>query len=252
MENKQCKEKVVNTKVSFRTFEQLKVIAKRANVSIYTILQVVVNCFVKVFCEREPMTDEMREILYKFTDFDRVKDGFCLSAPILGNVRMSKCLAIVSKQNKDISEIVLIENENDTLTENRNNDEILAIFLQAFSPAILRGLRSIMQTEKMHNLTDALFFAIRETTPAPGDLIHEEVRELFEDADEFVCGESPMTKPAVDNMPASRWEFGTHKRQYTKSFEAFEREQMKDKNTVQCVGTLQELEENIEVNFEEE
>lgn len=252
MEKAKMIEKVVNTKVSFRTFEQLKAIAKRTNVTIYTILQVVVNCFVKVFCEREPITDEMREILYKFTDFDRVKDGFCLSAPILGNVRMSKCLAIVSKQNKNISEIVLIENEKDTLTENRNNDEILTIFLQAFSPAILCGLRSIMKAEKMHNLTDALFFAIRETTPAPGDLIHEEVRELFEDADEFVCGERKMIKPVVDNIPASRWEFGTHKRQHTKNFEAFERKQMKDKNNVQCVGTLQNLEENFEVNFEEE
>lgn len=252
MENIERKEKILGTKVSFRSFEQLKAIEKRTNVSIYKFMQVVVNCFLKTFCEREPISDETREILYKFTDFDKMKSGCCTVAPIFEKWKMSKFLAFVQDKNKTIPELVLIENDKNTLTENRNNDEILTIFLQAFSPAILRGLRSIMKAEKMHNLTDALFFAIHETTPAPGDLIHEEVRELFEDADEFVCGERQMTKPAVDNMPASRWEFGTHKRPYTKSFEAFEREQMKDENTVQCVGTLQDLEENIEVNFEEE
>ena len=112
----------------------MRAIAERANIKVYKLLQIVVDCYIKTFCESEPINDYMREILCKFIDIDRAKNGFSLIAPTLQNLNMSKCFAIVSKAKSTIPEIVLIEKEGDSITQNINSDTILTEFLQAFSP----------------------------------------------------------------------------------------------------------------------
>ena len=250
------KDKILNTKVNLRSFAKLQAISQRANISIYKILQTVIDCVLKVFCEREPISDEMREVFYKFIDFDKAKNGFSFVSPDmdLQNLNMSKNLAIVTYRKKKIPEVVLIERNGEQMTENRNNDEILSVFMQAFSPKILRGLQSIMQTEKFHNLTDALFFAIHETAVVPGDVLHDEVLQIFDEANNITYTASPEFENSkdVDNMPQSRFEMKARKRPYNLSFEAQEKirerqKQKEDCETVQYFDNLEQIE-----NFEEE
>ena len=171
---------VIGTKISPHAFEQINAIASRAHVSVYSLLQVVIDCYIKVFCCSEPISDYMREVLYKFTDFDRAKRGFSFVSATLRNLSMSKCLAIVSAPKKEIPEIVLLEKEGENITENRNSDQILTEFLQAFSPKVLRGLQTIMRKEKAHNLADALIYAVNEAI-APEETLHDEINALFLD-----------------------------------------------------------------------
>ena len=171
---------VIGTKISPHAFEQINAIASRAHVSVYSLLQVVIDCYIKVFCCSEPISDYMREVLYKFTDFDRAKKGFSFVSHTLRNLSMSKCLAIVSAPKKEIPEIVLLEKEGENITENRNSDQILTEFLQAFSPKVLRGLQTIMRKEKAHNLADALIYAVNEAI-APEETLHDEINALFLD-----------------------------------------------------------------------
>ena len=181
--------KVIGTKISPLAFEQINAIADRAHVSVYSLLQVVIDCYIKVFCECVPISEYMQEILYKFTDFDRAKNGFSFVSATLRNLSMSKCLAIVSAPKKQIPEIVLLEKEGENITENRNSDQILTEFLQAFSPKVLRGIQTIMRNEKAHNLTDALIYAVNEAI-APEETLHDEINELFADNERAENGKS--------------------------------------------------------------
>lgn len=242
------KDKIVSSKVNLQTYAQILKIARGAKISIYNIVQTIVGCIVKVFCEREPMSDEVREVFYKFVDLDRAKNGFSLAAPILHDLQMTKCLAIISMKKKEIPEIVLLEKDGEQITENKNNDEILTVFLQAFSPKILRGLQKIMQQENFHNLTDALFFAIHETAVDPGDVLHDEVLQIFEETNNLSYTASPEigSRKDVDNMPQSCFELKARKRPYTLSFEVQEkmREKQRQKEelkTLQYTEDLQQL-----------
>lgn len=226
------KDKVINTKINIRTYAQLRAIADRANLTIYNILQSVIDCFVKCFCEREPINDYMREILCKFIDIDRAKNGFSLLAPTLRDLSMSKCLAIVSKAKKTIPEIVLIEKDGDSITQNINSDAILTEFLRAFSPKVLRGLQMIQEREQMHNLTDALHFAINEIAQ-PKDPLHSEIEQLFIDANNCICcAEATGTgcqrgksKKQIENLSAGAFEPKNYKRPYNKQYKEYEQAQ---------------------------
>ena len=222
-------DKVINTKINIRTYAQLRAIADRANLTIYNILQSVIDCFVKCFCEREPINDYMREILCKFIDIDRAKNGFSLLAPTLRDLSMSKCLAIVSKAKKTIPEIVLIEKDGDSITENLNSDAILTEFLQAFSPKILRGLQKIKESENMHNLTDALLYATNETA-YPKDPLHNEIEQLFSEANNCaICAQLQPTgahrgarQKQIENLCAGDFEPKNYKRPYTRQYKESE------------------------------
>ena len=216
-------DKVINTKISLKAYAQLCAITDRANIKIYTILQCVVDCFIKCFCESEPINDYMREMLSKFVDIDRAKNGFCFCAPLLQNLEMTKCLAIVTKAKKTIPEIVLIQTENGKVTENHNSDKILTEFLQAFSPKILHGLQRIKKSEKMHNLTDALLFAVNEIA-YPKDPLHSEIEQMFTDINNAVYHDEDAHakqtgrkgKKQLENLCASAFELKQYKRPYNK------------------------------------
>ena len=219
----QRQEKVINTKISHKAHAQLCAITDRANIKIYTILQCVVDCFIKCFCESEPINDYMREMLSKFVDIDRAKNGFCFCAPLLQNLKMTKCLAIVTKAKKTIPEIVLIQTENGKVTENHNSDKILTEFLQAFSPKILHGLQRIKGNEKMHNLTDALLYAVNEIA-YPKDPLHSEIEQMFTDINNAVYYDEDAhakqtgrkSKKQMENLCASAFELKQYKRQYNR------------------------------------
>ena len=218
-------DKVINTKIHIRTYAQLRAIADRANLTIYNILQNVIDCFIKCFCEREPINDSMREILCKFLDLDRAKNGFSLIAPTMQYISMSKCLAILSRTKKTIPEIVLIEKDGDSITQNMNSDAILTEFLQAFSPKILHGLRKIQDKEKLHNLADALLLATNEMAH-PKDPIHSEIEQLFSEANN--CAISAQIQPTgahkgarekqIENLCAGDFEPKNYKRPYTRQY----------------------------------
>ena len=173
--------KMIATRINPKSFAQLQAIAERANLKVYYILQVVIDCIIKVFSYSESISNETQEILYKFCDLDRAKKGFSFTGIDLQNLEFSKCLAIISKKGKDIPGIIELEKDGENITENRNTDDILTTFLQAFSPKILRGLQEIKETDKMHNLTDALYFAINNSKVLK-DPLHDEILELFNDA----------------------------------------------------------------------
>ena len=241
-------EKVINTKINIRSYAQLRAIADRANLTIYNILQSVIDCFVKCFCEREPINDYMREILCKFIDIDRAKNGFSLLAPTLRNLSMSKCLAIVSQAKKTIPEIVLIEKDGDSITQNINSDAILTEFLRAFSPKILRGLQIIKEREQMHNLTDALHFAINETA-TPKDPLHSEIEQLFTDANNLVLSaeiqpieaQRGKNRKQIENLSAGAFEPKRYKRTYNKQYKEHEQAQP-DFDPSQIYDPLQDYE----------
>lgn len=221
--------KVINTKINPRAYAQMRAIAERANIKVYALLQIVVDCYIKTFCEREPINDYMREILCKFIDMDRAKNGFSLIAPILRNLSMSKCLAIVSQAKKTIPEIVLIEKDGDSITQNINSDAILTEFLRAFSPKILRGLQMIKEREQMHNLTDALHFAINEIAQ-PKDPLHSEIEQLFTDANNLVLSaeiqpieaQRGKSRKQIENLSAGDFEPKNYKRPYTRQYKESE------------------------------
>lgn len=221
--------KVINTKISPRAHAQMRAIAERANIKVYALLQIVVDCYIKTFCEREPINDYMREILCKFIDMDRAKNGFSLIAPILRNLSMSKCLAIVSQDKKTIPEIVLIEKDGDSITQNINSDAILTEFLRAFSPKILRGLQMIKEREQMHNLTDALHFAINEIAQ-PKDPLHSEIEQLFTDANNLVLSaqiqpteaQRDRNRKQIENLSAGAFEPKNYKRPYNRQYKEYE------------------------------
>ena len=224
--------KVINTKISPRAHAQMRAIAERANIKVYALLQIVVDCYIKTFCEREPINDYMREILCKFIDMDRAKNGFSLIAPNLRNLSMSKCLAIVSQAKKTIPEIVLIEKDGDSITQNINSDAILTEFLRAFSPKILRGLQMIKEREQMHNLTDALHFAINEIAQ-PKDPLHSEIEQLFTDANNLVLSaqiqpteaQRDRNRKQIENLSAGAFEPKNYKRPYNKQYKEYEQAQ---------------------------
>ena len=221
--------KVIATKVTKRAYIQLKAIAERANIKVYALLQIVIDCYIKTFCEKEPINDYMREILCKFIDIDRAKTGFSLIAPILRNLSITKCLAIVSQAKKTIPEIVLIEKDGDSITQNINKDAILTEFLQAFSPKILRDLQMIQEREQMHNLTDALHFAINEIAQ-PKDPLHSEIEQLFTDANNLVLSaeiqptgaQRGKSKKQLENLCAGAFEPKNYKRTYCRQYNEYE------------------------------
>ena len=224
--------KVINTKINPRAHAQMRAIAERANIKVYALLQIVVDCYIKTFCEREPINDYMREILCKFIDMDRAKNGFSLIAPTLRNLSMSKCLAIVSQAKKTIPEIVLIEKDGDSITQNINSDAILTEFLRAFSPKILRGLQMIKEREQMHNLTDALHFAINEIAQ-PKDPLHSEIEQLFTDANNLVLSaeiqpieaQRGKSRKQIENLSAGAFEPKNYKRPYNRKYKEHEQAQ---------------------------
>ena len=224
--------KVINTKINPRAHAQMRAIAERANIKVYALLQIVVDCYIKTFCEREPINDYMREILCKFIDMDRAKNGFSLIAPTLRNLSMSKCLAIVSQAKKTIPEIVLIEKDGDIITQNINSDDILTEFLRAFSPKVLRGLQMIQEREQMHNLTDALHFAINEIAQ-PKDPLHSEIELLFTDANNLVLSaqiqptetQRGRNRKQIENLSAGEFEPKNYKRPYNKQYKEYEQAQ---------------------------
>lgn len=226
-------DKVINTKVNIRAYEQLQAIAARKNITIYNVLQSVLDCFAKCMCEREPINDYMREILCKFIDIDRAQNGFSLLAPTLRDLSMSKCLAIVSKAKKTIPEIVLIEQDGDSITQNINSDAILTEFLRAFSPKILHGLQTIKEREEMHNLTDALLYAINETATIK-DPLHNEIEQLFAEANNCaICAQLQPTgaskgqrQKQIENLCAGDFAPKNYKRVRNKKCNEYEQPQM--------------------------
>ena len=240
--------KVINTKISPRAFAQMRAIAERANIKVYKLLQIVVDCYIKTFCESEPINDYMREILCKFIDIDRAKNGFSLIAPTLQNLNMSKCFAIVSKAKSTIPEIVLIEKEGDSITQNINSDTILTEFLQAFSPKILHYLQKIKNSERMHNLTDALFYATQEIA-CPKDPLHNEIEQLFTDANNSVISaqiqpisaQKNIKRKCIENLCASDFEPQNYKRTHNRHYDEYEPTQI-NFDPSQVADTLQDYE----------
>ena len=223
MENRN--DKAISTKIHINKYAQLQAIADRANITIYNILQSTIDCYIKCFCESAPINDYTRELLSKFIDIDRAKNGFSLIAPYLRNLSISKCLAIVSKAKKTIPEIVLIEKDGDNITENLNRDAILTEFLQAFSPKVLHSLQKIKDSEKMHNLTDALLFATNEIAH-PKDPLHSEIEQLFSEANNCaICAQLQPTgahrgarQKQIENLCAGDFEPKNYKRPYTRQY----------------------------------
>ena len=241
-------DKVINTKVSIRAYEQLQAIAARKNITIYNVLQSVLDCFAKCMCEREPVNDYMREILCKFIDLDRAQNGFSLLAPNLRDLSMSKCLAIVSKAKKTIPEIVLIEQDGDSTTQNVNSDAILIEFLQAFAPKILHSLQKIKDREEMHNLTDALLYAVNETATIK-DPLHSEIEQLFAEANNCaICAQLQPTgarkgqrQAQIENLCAGDFAPKNYKRPYNRQFDESEQAQS-DFDPSQIYDPLQDYE----------
>lgn len=241
-------EKVVNTKISYDAFQRLQKVTSKANISIYNFLQIVIDCFYRCFCGNEPVTEEMREILDKFINLERSRNGFSLIAPYLRDIEFSKFLAILSKKNKGVPEIVLIQKEGDSVSQNLNRDEILSAFLLSFSPRLLRDLRSIQQTEKLTYLTDALNLAIRPASVLPEDIIHNEIMELFEDANNIVIVNNEGGRNGDNITSGSLGEIGRYKRKHNKSFSGYESEETKRRESpdpLDYADSLQEIEESF-------
>lgn len=238
------KDKVVNTKIYRNKFDTIKAITEKSGISIFRFLQTVLDCFYKCFCDGEPITEETREIISKFIDFERTKNGFSLIAPNKRDIRFSKCLAILNVNGKEIPELLLLEKDGDNITENLNRDRILIEFLSAFSPPILRKLKSIQKAEKTRNLIDALNLAVFSSSDLPEDTLHNEIMELFEESDNIVLS-ADLKHNNTDNLPSGAFDkIGKYKRPYTLTKEMPIQERGEDGKflPLEYVESLQETE----------
>ena len=173
-------QKVLNTKVNARAYVQLLAIAKAANITIYNLLQVILDAFLKTFATDDVQSDYVKKVVRDFLDVQKAKDGFCLCAPqtTKNELQASKCLVFVEKKDKKLPEVLLVRSGADDLTLIGNEDAILTEFLQAFSPSTLSLLERIKDEEKQRTLTGALKYAVAEATPH-AETISDEVRSLF-------------------------------------------------------------------------
>lgn len=237
-------DRILATKIYKDKFETIKIIAEKSGFSIYRFLQIILDCFYKCFCDGEPITEETREVISKFIDIERAKNGFSLIAPNKGDLRFSKCLAIININGKEIPEILLIEKDGDNITENLNRDKILIEFFSAFSPPILRKLKSIQKAEKSRNLTDALNLAVFSSSDLPEDTLHNEIMELFEESDNIVLSADSKHKNTEDLPSGAFDEIGKYKRTYTrrKEFTTPERGEEEKFLPLEYVESLQETE----------
>lgn len=203
--------KTIATKVSETAYNQIKWIAKVANTTVYNLVQVVVDSFIKCCCSDEPLNDYTKEVLYTFTDFSKI-NGFCYSEGSFENIDVISFFAVFQdkrKKKKKNAEVVLLKKENNELLINRNNDIILRNFLFGFSPNMIEKLERIKKEQKLNSLTVALKYAIDYSLDGNED-ISEDIRSLFDNNDN------------IYDKITDRDEIGKYKRKMSATLSDFE------------------------------
>ena len=104
----------------------------------------------------------------------------------------------------------------------------------------------------MHNLTDALFYAIQETA-CPKDPLHNEIEQLFTDANNSVISaqiqpisaQKNIKRKCIENLCASDFEPQNYKRTHNRHYNEYEPTQI-NFDPSQVADTLQDYEPELD------
>lgn len=180
------KQYTISTKVSIVAYSFLASLAEKSGITMYKMLQTVVECFLKYFSDDSYLTDSLCKVINSFADFRLTKDSFMFCSHDAKDMWSldSAIISIKAEDKPQPRSILIHKKEQDgkmCMVQNYNNDVILTCFLQSFAPEILKDLNEIMHKNNTLSLTDALKFAVQEQIDAKEyDLICD-IESLFEE-----------------------------------------------------------------------
>ena len=180
----------VATKISNESLLVLKSIAKKSGLTLYNMLQVIIESYLKYFSKETYISESLNKLLNGFADFRLAKDSFMFcSYPDISETNsfeIDGCITFIKKTSKIQPRCMLIrkgknkENE-DILLQSINDDAILNSFLYSFSPELIKHLRDIQHRYSLPSMTDALKFAVKEQTTPTRYEITTDINSIFDD-----------------------------------------------------------------------
>ena len=181
MVGKQEDTKTVATKINRESYSLFSSIAKKANLTVYTLLQVVIDCYLRYVSDEVEITDSMDKIVNGFANFSIAKDSFCICASE-SNQELQSFIAFIQKKGSNFPQAVLFKKKDEeSVSKCYRYDDMLILFLSSISPSLITALSEIKAKENLLSLTDAMKFAINEQTNPTKIDISTEIKGFFSD-----------------------------------------------------------------------
>lgn len=199
--------RAITTKINLATYHEIKKIAQKANLTIYNLLQVVIDSYIKLLSKDSIITDDLKSVVSNFAPIKISDKSFTLSEPNTSKFTCSRCIAIINKSNTHTSQAVLLKQKDckEEIITNRNNDDILKEILNVYDTSLIRELDKIRKAENFLSITEALRFAILQASNSSHTTIEEEIREMFCDNERGDFGE------VIDYDAAGKYKRSLHR-----------------------------------------
>ena len=174
----------IATKISRTDKQKLCDIADGFQMSFYELLQSLLLAIVRYFDKDSLISDESNTMLNAFANVMLATAGSFSPLAIGGHQRQAVKSAILFVQRKDGQQpqtIAIGRDRQGRLTETYNTDKMLADYLQATDPDILRVLEDERKRLGLFSIAHALHQLIMQRRTPPADRISEEINALFDD-----------------------------------------------------------------------
>ena len=174
----------IATKISRADKQKLCRIADGFQMSFYELLQSLLLALVRYFDHDSPISDESETMLNAFANIMQATDGSFSPLAIRGHEMQRVESAILFVQRKDGEQpqtIAVGKDEAGRLTESYNTDQMLADYLRATDPKILRVLENERKRLDLFSIGHTLHLLIMQSRPEPTDTMSEEINALFDD-----------------------------------------------------------------------
>jgi len=174
----------IATKISLTDKQKLCAIANGFQMSFYELLQSLLLAIVRYFDTDTLISHESDTMLNAFANVMFATAGSFSPLAIKGHQQQSVKSAILFVQRKDGQQpqtIAIGKDGQGRLTETYNTDKMLADYLQATDPEILKVLEDERKRMELFSIGHTLHELILQASTEPKETIGEEINALFDD-----------------------------------------------------------------------
>lgn len=176
---------VISTKIPPKAKEKLTKIAKGWNLSCYELFQALLLVIIRYFDKETIISEELNSVVQAFlNELSTYKDSFNpLGITAYNKEKIDSAILFAKTKDNQIPQLFAVyKDENGTIKDNYNIDDLLSMFLNSFDPKILELLNKENKNNSNFSLAQTLHdLVIRGILADKKDEIKEDIKTMFSD-----------------------------------------------------------------------